>query len=181
MNPDTLPDRTRTDRSRSLLPFSLTALVIAADQITKALVVTNLDQYETGFSAFGDFFRLIHVRNPGVAFSLGRSLPEPVRRVLFIVVPLAILAVLTVYYLRTDELNRFQRWIAAGLMGGGLGNIIDRIARPAGVVDFLDFKFYGIFGLERWPTFNIADMSVVVCGILLAISFMFEGKRSRNE
>lgn len=181
MNPDNLPGRTRTGRSRLFLPFSLTALIIAADQLSKALVVAALEPYETGFSVFGGFFRLIHVRNPGVAFSLGRSLPEPVRRVLFIAVPLAILAVLTVYYLRTDELSRFQRWTAAGLVGGGLGNIIDRIARPDGVVDFLDFKFYGIFGLERWPTFNVADMSVVVCGILLVISFMFEKKRSGNE
>ena len=51
------------------------------------------------------------------------------------------------------------------------GNIIDRIFRPQGVVDFIDVKFFGIFGLERWPTFNVADASIVVCGIILIVSF----------
>ena len=51
--------------------------------------------------------------------------------------------------------------------------IIDRIARPDGVIDFLSVKFYGLFGLERWPTFNVADSAVVVCGILLVVSGFF--------
>ncbi len=54
-------------------------------------------------------------------------------------------------------------------MGGGIGNLIDRIFRSLRVVDFISVKFYGIFGLERWPTFNIADASLVVSGILLAV------------
>ena len=64
------------------------------------------------------------------------------------------------------------------LVGGGLGNYVDRIFRPAGVVDFLDFKFYGIFGLERWPTFNVADMTVVISGILLFISFLIPTRKT---
>ena len=50
----------------------------------------------------------------------------------------------------------------------------------AGVVDFLDFRFYGILGMERWPTFNLADATVVVSGILLFISFLIPS-RSREE
>ncbi|HOX92234.1 MAG TPA: signal peptidase II, partial [Spirochaetales bacterium] len=61
----------------------------------------------------------------------------------------------------------------AGIIGGGMGNILDRIFRADGVVDFLSVKFYGLFGLERWPTFNVADATVVVCGILLAASTLF--------
>ena len=68
----------------------------------------------------------------------------------------------------------------AGIIGGGFGNLIDRIFRPAGVVDFIDVRFYGIFGLERWPTFNVADASVVVAGILLIVSFILE-KDKENE
>ena len=73
-------------------------------------------------------------------------------------------------YFRSDEINPFQRWCVAGIVGGGIGNIIDRFFRPEGVLDFLDFKFYGLFGLERWPTFNVADSAVVVCGLLLILS-----------
>ena len=41
-----------------------------------------------------------------------------------------------------------------------------------GVLDFIDVKFWGLFGLERWPTFNVADSAVVVCGILLMLSLL---------
>ena len=71
------------------------------------------------------------------------------------------------------------------IVGGGLGNIIDRIFRPDGVIDFIDVKFFGIFGLNRWPTFNVADASVVVCGILMIISFCItfskDSKKNKSE
>ncbi|HKJ85116.1 MAG TPA: signal peptidase II, partial [Spirochaetia bacterium] len=105
---------------------------------------------------------------------IGGELGPPLRRVLFIVFPLLVIGGLVFYYFRTDEFTRLQRWAIAGIIAGGIGNVIDRIFRPAGVVDFLDVKFYGLFGLERWPTFNVADSSVVVCGILLMISVLFE-------
>ena len=61
--------------------------------------------------------------------------------------PLVVIALLFLYYLFTrDPLTRFQKWSFGALVGGGLGNYVDRIFRPDGVVDFLDFKFYGIFG-----------------------------------
>jgi signal peptidase II len=77
-----------------------------------------------------------------------------------------------VVYFRNNDFTKLQRWSVAGIIGGGIGNLIDRIFRAEGVVDFIDVKFYGLFGLERWPTFNIADSAVVVCGILLIISFI---------
>jgi signal peptidase II len=80
---------------------------------------------------------------------------------------------LVVYYARNgSRFTAVERWSIAGIVGGGLGNLIDRVVRPEGVVDFLDVKFYGLFGLERWPTFNVADASVVVCGVLLVISVL---------
>lgn len=122
----------------------------------------------------GDFFRIIHARNPGIAFSIGRQLPETIRSVLFVLIPLVVLGVLLVFYFKSDEFTYLQRWCLAGILGGGIGNLIDRVFRPEGVVDFLDFRFYGLFGLERWPTFNVADATVVVCGILLLITLIFE-------
>jgi signal peptidase II len=83
------------------------------------------------------------------------------------------MGVLVVYYFKTDELSTVQRWALCGIVGGGLGNLIDRIWRPEGVIDFMSVKFYGLFGLERWPTFNVADSSIVVCGILLVAAGFF--------
>jgi signal peptidase II len=85
------------------------------------------------------------------------------------------------YYFKSDEFTKLQRWAAAGIIGGGLGNIIDRIFRPAGVVDFVSVKFYGLLGFERWPTFNVADSSVVVCCIILLFSILLAPQKTKEK
>ncbi len=167
--------------SRRLLPLTLTAGIIIADQALKGLVVALIPVNGIGATLFGGVVRLIHTRNPGIAFSIGRGAPEPVRKVLFTVVPLLVLGGLLWFYLRTDGLTRLQRLAVAGVLGGGLGNLVDRVFRPKGVVDFVDVRFFGILGLDRWPTFNLADASVVVFGILLLISLFVEGGYGENE
>jgi signal peptidase II len=162
------------------IPFILSLTIIAADQITKALIVASIPYHTIGFAWGGDFLWILHTRNLGVAFSIGYGLPDMLRGILFILLPLAVLAAVLVYYFRTDELNTPQRWSLAAVVGGGLGNQIDRIFRPEGVVDFVSVKFYGLFGLERWPAFNIADASIVVGGILLAVALVLQESRERS-
>ena len=161
-----------------ILPLILSAVIIVADQITKAAIVAKIDLYSIGASFGGDLLRIIHTRNPAVAFSLGHSLPPQIRTVLFIVLPLIVLGAVLVFFLRSDDFTTAQRWAVAAVIGGGLGNLIDRIFRPMGVVDFVDVKFFGIFGLERWPTFNVADAAVVVGGLLLAVTLLLPQKKS---
>ena len=110
--------------------------------------------------------------NNGVAFSMGDSLSLIGRRLCFGLVPVIIMGLVIGVYFRNKEFTMLQRWAICGVVGGGIGNIIDRIFRVEGVIDFIDVKFYGIFGLQRWPTFNVADMAVVICGIMLIISFV---------
>ena len=167
-----------------ILPLSLTAFVIALDQITKAIIANNwpVDRRYIIADIFNnDFLRIIHVRNPAIAFSLGNNLPDFIKPVAFIILPILVLGFLIWYFFRSNEFTLFQRWIAAGIIGGGLGNIIDRIFRQEGVVDFIDVKFYGIFGWERWPTFNFADASVVVCCILLFITLLLDIKKTNKR
>jgi signal peptidase II len=173
------------DRKAKLLPFLLTGLVILADQAVKGFIVKNWPLRNPRGGEFirdvfdNDLLWIIHVRNKAIAFSLGENLPDFLRPALFIVLPLLVLGFLCVYYLRTNELSGLQRWAFAGIIGGGMGNIIDRIFRPDGVVDFVSAKWFGLtfhgkpvplLGYDRWPTFNIADASVVVCGILLFVT-----------
>jgi len=165
----------------AISPFLLTALIVILDQITKALVIRNVALNSIGARFLGDFFWVIHTRNLGIAFSIGNKLTPSVRRVLFIIIPLAVMVFVFFYYFSAADLTRGMRWAMAGILGGGIGNIIDRIVRPRGVVDFLSFKFYGIFGLSRWPAFNVADMSVVVSGILLVVLFMLQERRIREQ
>jgi len=169
------------NRTREILfPFTLTALIIALDQLSKFLITEFVRPWSVGASFFGDFFRIVRVYNPGIAFSIGHGLSGDVRGVLFGLLPLIVIGVVISVYVRSEDITRFQRWCVAGIIGGGLGNIIDRFFRKEGVLDFLDVKFYGLFGLERWPTFNIADSGVVICGGLLILS-VFSAMREESK
>ena len=110
---------------------------------------------------------------------MGATWSDTVRRLLFSLIPLVVISIVIVIYFRNNEWTKLQRWAIMGIVGGGLGNLIDRFFRAEGVVDFLDVKWFGLtkspvpfLRMERWPTFNIADSSVVVCGILLIVSFI---------
>jgi signal peptidase II len=161
-----------------LRPFLLTSLIIAADQLTKGFIVKNWPLRSPNGGEFikdifgNDLLWIIHVRNKAIAFSLGNNLPAGLKPTVFIVLPLLVLAFLCWYYFKSGEFTPLQRWAFAGILGGGAGNIIDRIFRPEGVVDFISVKLYGFLGMDRWPTFNIADSSVVVCGIILFLSMI---------
>ncbi len=177
-----------------LLPLVLPVVVIVLDQITKYLVALYLpledgEIVRMGPAILGDFLRIIHVNNPGVAFSFGTNWPLVLRRIAFSVFPIAILVMVMLLYFKSNDFTKLQRWAIAGIVGGGIGNIIDRLFRADGVIDFIDVKFFGIFGLERWPTFNVADSAVVVCGIILIVSYIVqrvkekkpEGKETKND
>ena len=164
-----------------ILPITLAVVVIVLDQITKMLVVRHIPLYTIGTQFFGDFIRIIHVANTGVAFSVGASWSETARRFLFSLIPLIVIGIVIAIYFRNNTWTKLQRWAIMGIVGGGLGNLIDRFFRAEGVVDFIDVKFYGLFGLERWPTFNVADSAVVVCGLLLVISFIVSSVKESKE
>ena len=164
-----------------LLPFVLTIVVVALDQITKMLVVRYIKPYTIGFTMWNGYFRIIHVSNTGVAFSMGATWGETIRHFMFILIPIVVIGIVIGIYMRSDDLTKIQRWAIAGIIGGGIGNLIDRCFRAEGVVDFLDFKFWGLFGLERWPTFNVADSAVIVCGNILIISFIIAAVKESKE
>ena len=161
------------------LPLLLTLSVVIADQVIKAIVVATLP-LQRPVPVLGEVVRLTYVQNSAIAFSIGRSIPEDVRRVLFLILPLVVIGLIAAYYLTTTELSRLQRRLLAAILGGGIGNYVDRIVRPDGVVDFVDVKFYGILGFDRWPTFNLADSTVVVAGILLLASSLVRPRQAED-
>lgn len=165
---------------KRLMPFILSISIIILDQITKALIVHFIPENTVGVSLMGDFLEIVHVRNTAVAFSIGHSFPLFIKYVLFIVIPLLLMAALfyVVFSKKTKKyFTPLQTWFIAGIFGGGVGNLIDRIFRHLRVVDWISVKFYGLFGMERFPTWNIADGSVVVCVIALLLAFIIEDKK----
>jgi signal peptidase II len=163
-----------------LLPFTLTIGIIILDQVTKLLIVINLTKHES-IKIIGDLLRLQHVRNTAIAFGVGRGLPAEIRPILFLILPALVIVFLIIFIIRTKDLKTMQRWVLCAIVGGGIGNIIDRIFRPEGVVDFIDMKFFGIFGFDRWPTYNIADSSIVVGISILIISMIITEIKLRKK
>lgn len=163
-----------------LFPLILTLSVILADQISK-IIVARLLPFAQPVEVFGDFLRLTYVTNQAIAFSIGRNMAGFGRVVMSLILPLMVLGILFYYYFFSRDIAQNQRWILAAIIGGGMGNYADRLFRSGGVIDFIDVKFYGIFGLIRWPTFNLADSAVVVAGFLLLINFLRKGVKEKNE
>ena len=163
------------------LPLTLMCAVIALDQLTKWLIVISIAPWSIGYTVFGDFLRIICVYNTGAAFSLGSGLSSIMRFVVMACIPTLFIGGIFVVYFKTD-FTRVQRWFLSGIIGGGISNLLDRFFRAEGVVDFIDVKFYGLFGLERWPTFNIADAAIVVCAFgLFIMIFLQERKEKRTQ
>jgi signal peptidase II len=161
-----------------IVPLVVAALLILADQLSKLAVMAWIPINSVGWASPGDLLWLVHVRNLGVAFSMGDNLPDWLRVSLFILIPLGVMVAFLVFYWRDKTLTGLQRWSLALIVAGGLGNQIDRIFRPEGVVDFLSVRLYGLFGMERFAIFNVADSCISVGGALFVLSLLL-GMRKR--
>lgn len=142
--------------------------MLILDWISKWLVQMHITQMTEVIPIIPGFFNLRHDRNTGAAFGVLAG-----HRILLILITLAALAFIFAYYLRFKE-SRWMQISLGFLLGGAIGNFIDRI-RLGEVVDFLQF---GIASKRLfWPTFNIADVSVCI-GAGMLIVYLF---RTRNE
>lgn len=158
---------------KKVAPFSITLLIVLIDQLSKAWVVKNVPLNTVYREFFGDFIWIVHVRNTGAAFSMGAG-SSVFFRLLFLVIGCIAMMVglgFMVVNNKQNTLTEVQRWFCAGIMGGGIGTIIDRIFRfNTGVVDFISVNMYGFLGMDRFATFNISDSCVVCFVIAFVIS-----------
>lgn len=162
-------------------PLLLSLAVVALDQATKALIVHYVPEGTVALSVFNDFLRIVHVRNDAVAFSIGSSLALPVKLIGFVLLPLALVAGISIVMCSeklSEGLTKGQRWCLAGIAGGGAGNLIDRIFRSLRVVDWISTNNYGWFGMERFPTYNLADAAVVVSVAVFIVLLIIGQARS---
>jgi signal peptidase II len=167
-----------TDWKQRIVPFALAPAVIVADQLVKLAVLRWLPRGRV-VPVIDGIITFVFVQNPAIGFSIGRTLPAALQRPLFITLNFIVVALVVLYSLFTrDTLTTFQRWCLAAIVGGGFGNNVDRIFRPGGVIDFVQMKVFGLFGMEYWPVYNLADATLVVSGILLVISFLLPQKKS---
>jgi len=148
---------------QSVLLFSVALGIAVVDQITKALIVANIEEGDT--VPDDGAFRLAHSTNEGSVFGLDID-----STFLLVMAPIVILVILWLYFYYLPPANRMLRTGLGLLLGGAIGNVVDRI-RAGEVTDFL-YVDLGFWPLDPWPTFNIADASITI-GIFILIYCLF--------
>lgn len=150
---------------RAWAALALGALVIAADQLTKALVAESIP-IGGEERLLAPLLSLVHTRNRGVAFGI-----DPGGSVVVAVLIALVLVVLALYLARS--LASGPTWIVSGLVfGGAISNLIDRV-RIGSVTDFIKLPL-------GWPPFNIADASITVGVLLLVVMLLRSERRSER-
>jgi len=140
--------------------------VVGVDQLTKQLVVRWLVPYRP-VRVLGDFIRLQYVHNPYAVF--GVKIPG------VLLMPMMVIVIGAIFYFLV--IRNFH-WESTLIIGGAIGNLIDRIVyKGVGVVDFIDI---GV-SRWRWPTFNVADVAVVIGMVVLGVKIIFEGKKHNPQ
>ena len=143
--------------------------IVAADQITKILVLQNIPLYGS-VDAVPGLFHFTYVQNTGAAFSSFQGM-----RWLFVGLFVILTAALIFeYFFKPMPFNKFERFCIAAVYAGGLGNVIDRI-RLGYVVDMIEVDFV------RFAVFNVADIFVTCGCIVLAVSLIFFNKKFWKE
>ncbi len=136
-----------TVREESVLIMAIVIALIVFDQLVKVFVSSTMVLGHS-IPVLPGIFHITYIQNPGAAFGILAN-----QRWVFIAAGVAILLLSVWFYPRVRNENRWIRYGGAMLLGGAVGNLIDRI-RLGQVIDFLDFRV--------WPVFNIADIGIVV-------------------
>ena len=161
--------------------------MVILDQISKYIIKSTMYLYES-IEFMGNFFKITYIENPGMAFGIQMG-----SKFWFTFLSIAAATIVLIYLIRLPNEKFLFRFALALIMGGAIGNLIDRLLAGR-VVDFLDVEFFDIslpsfnlsfinfpgYDLTRWPVFNIAD-SAVTCGMILIAWQIFSQKSPVNE
>lgn len=151
--------------------------IIIIDQLSKGYFQSN---YQLGQSTtlIDNFFHLTYVQNRGAAFGFAAGFSDWIRVLVLRVFPVGIVIglMVMVWKDRNDDEKALTTWGYAMIVGGAIGNLIDRFSLDY-VVDFLDFQF----GTYHYPAFNVADSCITTAVILLFIDMILEQKRQKIE
>jgi signal peptidase II len=162
-------------RTRGMPWWTVALPIVLVDFVTKLLAVEHLTPLHVPHRVIGDVVRFTLAYNPGAAF--GMHVGE-LSRWVFLALTVGILVVLWRMHDSTPAHERALRFATATVMGGAIGNLIDRVRSERGVVDFIDI---GI-GETRFWTFNVADIAVS-CGAVLLVCLLWQkdARESRSE
>jgi len=155
---------------RIFLALLIVSGILILDQITKSLIVQTVELHQR-IPVLPSFFDLTHLRNTGAAFSILAQSPPAFRQPFFFIATGVAIIALVFFLLRVKGESVLLVVATASILGGAIGNLIDRI-RYGEVVDFLLFYW----GDYYWPAFNVAD----TCITLGVIGLLWASVRNHN-
>jgi signal peptidase II len=157
------------------LPYLLIALgIILLDAWTKWLVSAHIDMHDS-ISIIPNVFQLVHVRNTGAAFGIGANAQSKIVPLLLNIGAIGVFFVVVAYAFRTAVTDRLLQVGLHLILGGAIGNLIDRF-RLGYVVDFLDVYLNWGGQPHHWPAFNVADSAICI-----GIGLLFLDMRKKPE
>ena len=154
--------------------LSIALAVVLLDAWTKWLVSTRINLYDS-VPLVPDFFQLVHVRNTGAAFGIGANAASKVVPFLLNAGAIGVFCVVAAYAWRAALSDRLLQTGLHLILGGAVGNLIDRF-RLGYVVDFLDVYVRAGGEAHHWPAFNVADSAICI-----GIALLFFDMRERPE
>jgi signal peptidase II len=151
-------------------------IVLALDLATKIAIDMHLS-YADRIPVIPGFFYITHVRNTGAAFGLFSDAPQLYRMIFFISVSLIAIGIIISFFRKLSPGDRLAALALGLILGGAVGNLIDRIFRQE-VIDFLHFRLWRGYS---WPDFNVADSAIVVgVGFLMLELLASEGEQRKS-
>lgn len=151
--------------------YVVAGIIIFIDQLTKWLIVQTMEIGQR-IPVIEDFFYLTSHRNRGAAWGILQG-----QMWFFYIVTVAVIAFVIYYMQKYANESKLTGWALAFILGGAVGNFIDRVMRKE-VVDFLDFYI----GSYNYPIFNIADSALVIGVIAMMAATLMEGReKGRTE
>ncbi len=158
------------------LYFSISAVVILLDRVTKLLVARRIELNFGSVTIVPNYFTITHVENTGAAFSLFADWSPHVR--IPLLVGFSTLAMVVVCYLLWNSAKKFSLGglALAFILGGAVGNLYDRVLFGR-VTDFLHLYI----GTHIWPDFNLADSAIVTGATLLLLDLFFGSSTSTTD
>jgi signal peptidase II len=150
-------------------PLTIGAIVFVADQATKLLIRQTVDLHES-IPVVDGFVDIVHARNPGAAFSFLAEAPAWFRGPFFVLISITAIVVLLYVIARLPLEERLMRVALGGVLGGALGNLLDRLVYGE-VTDFVDLHWRAY----HWPAFNVADSSITLAVTAVVAQALFAG------
>ncbi len=155
--------------------MTIASLTVLFDQVSKHLIMAGMTLGQS-IPLIEGSLRLTYIRNPGAAFGIFSATSEAFRVPFFLAISSIAIAIVLIFYLRSAKGNTLLQVGLALVLGGAVGNLIDRI-RFHEVVDFIDLYFRQY----HWPAFNMADSAISVGVVILLLDALLAARRERLE